>query len=44
MVKVTAGSSPPGIAWTTRKAIKLLRLHARPQNADAMAKPASESV
>ena len=42
IVSVTAGSKPPGIAWITRKAIKLLRLHASPHSAEARAKVASE--
>jgi hypothetical protein len=41
IVSVTAGSSPPGIAWITRKAIKLLRLDANPHSAEPRAKPAS---
>src|SRR5215217_576646 len=41
IVSVTTGSNPPGIAWITRKAIKLLRPHASPQSAEARAKPPS---
>jgi hypothetical protein len=41
IVSVTTGNNPPGIACITRKAIKLLRLHASPHSADPAAKPAS---
>ena len=39
IVIVTTGRMPPGIAWITRNAIMLPRLHAKPHSADPSVNP-----
>ena len=39
-----AGSSPPGIAWITRNAIRLFRLQAMPHSAEPSANAASANM
>ena len=41
-VIVTTGRMPPGIAWITRKAIMVGRLHAKPHSAEPSVKPSME--
>jgi hypothetical protein len=44
MVRVTTGSTPPGIAWRTRNTIMLFRFQASPHSADPAAKPSRERL